>query len=271
MSGQGASEPKWTRAAEAKRARVQAAERVLAQANERVKEAERAFAVARARVSEAEYACGEARKVERIRKSVLASDRKRVSEAERDLDGERGASYGVACASEVARARVRVEEAERAYVEAHAFVNEREHERAQARARLRVEERALMSALKLDHKALVAFKRELTDTATPPKWNKEPREGERCFEKRRASIAHCRAALEVLGGMKIVPRRINQEEVGDGLQRLHVMEAEGAPTWRIRVKTASLLRAITVNVLRHHLQHYSSLVIRLTIGKGDDR
>jgi hypothetical protein len=70
---------------------------------------------------------------------------------------------------------------------------------------------------------------------------------------------------------KCVPKRIDTEEIGDALERVYGLVAEGRPSWIIYATVARVCSAVLMHTLRHGAEQLVGVLMKFTAGPGDDR
>lgn len=82
---------------------------------------------------------------------------------------------------------------------------------------------------------------------------------------------HARASgvLEWVGTM--VPKRINSEEIGDALEGINRLVAEGQPSWFIYLMVAKVFFWVSVHTAWFPMEQFLGILVRIATGRGDDR
>ncbi|KFE71752.1 hypothetical protein [Hyalangium minutum] len=69
---------------------------------------------------------------------------------------------------------------------------------------------------------------------------------------------------------KRVPKRIDTEEIGDALEHLQRLVAEGRPRWFIYLTVARACWAVLKHTVRHGAEQFLGVVMKITTGHGGD-
>jgi hypothetical protein len=84
-----------------------------------------------------------------------------------------------------------------------------------------------------------------------------------------AEVVRAQRTFDRLGAW--LPRRINNEQMGDALESIHAMVLRGEPAWKVRLRVASAAFWVLAHTALELSLRLAGEVVRVATGRSSDR